>query len=141
MSAGLVDHLINRQAEASRILAACACIYPARTLELLKSFDSSLLQDSRAAAYLRNLAEIRAELDQVDQLAQVELSVRLAWNMGIERDMLKWQGHATSAGIERGLAFIDLTAETIVTIYRLVIARNEIQSLLLDSQRRAHGRH
>lgn len=139
MSAGLIDHLVNRQAEASRILAACACIYPAETIDQLTGFDSSLLQDQGARAYLRNLSELRAELDQADQLDQVEISVRLAWNMGIQGDMLDWQGRAIANGIERGLGPHELISETLITLYRLVIARNEVQNLLLD-QRRANDR-
>jgi len=131
MSDTLIDHLLRKQADSGRILAACASIFPADTLAELAGMDFKLLQDQRAAAYLQELSKRAGDLDQLNPKEQIEVAVSVAFELGINVELAKWLGWITDEQEHP----VRLAGETIRELKRLVIAQGTIKDLLLDLAR------
>ncbi len=128
MSETLIDHLLRKQADSGRILAACASIFPADTLAELVGMDYKLLQDQLAATYLQELSKRAGDLDQANPEEQAEIAISLAFELGINVELCRWQCWL----VDENDNPVRLAGETIRELKRLAIAQGTIKDLLRD---------
>jgi len=132
MTAGILDHITRRQAEVGQLLAACASVQPVETLAAIKGLKPALIIDLDARRYLKALAARRNELEQADLERQAEISVEVAWALGIQLSLNRWLGRAIDTGIDRDLTLQAFAVELVTELKRLAITHTEVNYLLAD---------
>lgn len=108
--------LACRQAELTRILAACAATDPAGVLPLIARLDSDDLLDEHARSFLERLKPDDGP----------ESIVALAHELGYLKEYCAWFG--SLPWLYDGTA-ADLAAETVKEIQKIVISRQALKDL------------